>query len=122
MLIPETTQIMMVSIYNSMNERRQELAVMRALGASRDRIMMIVLAESVMISVLGGGLGWIGAHGVIGFISPFIEAQTGVTVGFLSFVTAELWVLPGVMGLAVIVGFYPAISAYFTDVSQSLGK
>ena len=112
----------LVSIYNSMNERRQELAVMRALGASRDRIMMIVLAESVMISVLGGGLGWIGAHGVIGFISPLIEAQTGVTVGFLSFVTAELWVLPGVMGLAVIVGFYPAISAYFTDVSQSLGK
>ncbi len=112
----------LVSIYNSMNERRHELAVMRALGASQTRIMMIVLAESVMISLLGGGLGWIGAHGVIEVISPFVEAQTGVSVGFLSFVAAELWVLPGVMGLAVLVGFYPAISAYFTDVSQSLGK
>ena len=112
----------LVSIYNSMNERRHELAVMRALGASRDRIMRIVLTESIMISLMGGLIGWVGAHGVVELISPYVEAQTGVSVGFMSFVPAEFWVLPGVMGLAVIVGFYPAISAYFTDVSRSLGK
>ena len=38
----------LVSIYNSMNERRHELAVMRALGASRDRIMRIVLTLSLI--------------------------------------------------------------------------
>lgn len=112
----------LVSIYNSMNERRHELAVMRALGASRDRIMRIVLTESIMISLMGGLIGWVGAHGVVELISPYIEAQTGVSVGFMSFVAAEFWVLPGVMGLAIVVGFYPAISAYFTDVSRSLGK
>ncbi|MEC8801616.1 MAG: ABC transporter permease [Planctomycetota bacterium] len=112
----------LVSIYNSMNERRHELAVMRALGASRDRIMRIVLTESIMISLMGGLIGWVGAHGVVELISPYVEAQTGVSVGFMSFVPAEFWVLPGVMGLAVVVGFYPAISAYFTDVSRSLGK
>ena len=84
--------------------------------------MMIVLTESVMIAFLGGMLGWVGAHGIVELISPMVEAQTGVSVGFSSFVTAEFWVLPGVLGLAVLVGFIPAISAYFTDVSQSLGK
>ena len=59
---------------------------------------------------------------MVELISPYVEAQTGVRVGFMSFVAAEFWVLPGVIGLAVVVGFYPAISAYFTDVSRSLGK
>ena len=41
----------MVSIYNSMSERRHEIAVMRALGAHRGKIMMIVLAESILLAL-----------------------------------------------------------------------
>ena len=44
----------MVSIYNSMSDRRQEIAVMRALGADRVTIMLVVLLESILLS-LGGG-------------------------------------------------------------------
>ena len=47
----------LVSIYNSMSERRHEIAVMRALGAHRGKIMLIVLTESVMLALGGGAVG-----------------------------------------------------------------
>jgi putative ABC transport system permease protein len=40
----------LVSIYNSMSERRRDIAVMRALGARRDVVLAIILAESVLIA------------------------------------------------------------------------
>ncbi|HAN97810.1 MAG TPA: peptide ABC transporter permease [Planctomycetaceae bacterium] len=112
----------LVSMYNSMSERRAEIAVMRALGANRETIMAIVLFEAVILAAIGGAFGWLGAHTVNVFASPLIEDRTGVSLGFLSIVPAELMLLPGLFILAVLVGLYPAFSAYRTDVSKSLGK
>ena len=47
----------MVSIYNSMSDRRHEIAVMRALGASRLTVMVIILLESILLSLMGGAIG-----------------------------------------------------------------
>ncbi len=47
----------LVSIYNSMNERRRDIAVMRALGARRDVVMLVVLIESLLIATIGGLMG-----------------------------------------------------------------
>ena len=44
----------MVSMYNSMSDRRHEIAIMRALGASRFIVMLIILLESILLSLLGG--------------------------------------------------------------------
>ncbi|WP_417739657.1 ABC transporter permease [Rosistilla oblonga] len=112
----------LVSIYNSMNDRRRDIAVMRALGARRGTVMWIILLESGMIAVLGGLLGWIAAHGAIALASGTIEDRTGVPVNFFSTTSAELYVLPLVLGLAAIAGFVPALVAYRTDVSRALAS
>ena len=72
----------LVSIYNSMAERRKEIAVMRALGAGRLTVMMIILAESVILSMLGGICGWVGGHLLNVFVNRFVEPQTGVRLSF----------------------------------------
>ncbi|MFT5522655.1 MAG: putative ABC transport system permease protein [Pirellulaceae bacterium] len=112
----------LVSIYNSMSDRRQEIAVMRALGAKRDTIMIIILLESLLLSLGGGMIGWVSGHLLNVLASPMIEARTGVALGFFDIATKEWYLVPGLVALAVIVGFIPAISAYRTDVAQSLGK
>lgn len=135
----------LVGIYNSMNQRRHEIAVIRALGASRQKVMGIMLCESVLMAFIAGMLGWIGGHTLTAALSPLIEDNTNVSVGFFDFapkiplahfwggrflpewlssiaVSPEFLVVPGMMLLAIIVGIYPAISAYKTDVSKSLGK
>jgi len=128
----------LVSIYNSMNDRKQEIAVMRSLGAGRSTVMTVVLLESVIISLAGGLLGWMAGHGLIGLASPKIESETGVVVSAfqlappmqeLSYllgprltpnISVEIWLIPVLVILAIIVGFMPALSAYRTDVAEAL--
>jgi putative ABC transport system permease protein len=110
----------LVSIYNSMNERQHEIAVMRALGAGRRTVMLLVLMESILLSLAGGLAGWLVGHVLIAALSPWIAVQTGVSIGFLQFVGYELVIIPGLIALASLVGYLPAMAAYRTDVAKAL--
>ena len=85
----------MVSMYNSMSDRRHEIAVMRALGASRTIVMVIILMESILLSLMGGAMGLLLAHGAIWLCSPLIADWTGVVVGLMQFQWVELLLVPG---------------------------
>lgn len=128
-----------VSIYNSMNERRKEIAVMRSLGAGRSSIMSIVMIESLLLALAGGLLGFIVGHLLLGVSGSYVLEQTGVSIGFLEFPTVEiplqrlgangslvvpieLILLPGLVLLAGVVGYFPAVTAYRTDVSRALSN
>jgi putative ABC transport system permease protein len=110
----------LVSMYNSMSERRHEIAIMRALGARRVTVMLIVLCESILLALGGGAMGVLLGHGMIGVLGPVIADQVGVVVSPLQFQTSELILIPGLVLLAVVVGYLPAVVAYRTDVAQSL--
>ena len=110
----------LVSIYNSMNDRRRDIAVMRALGARRGTVTAIIICESLLIAVLGAIFGWMLAHLAIVLYSGPIEAQTGVQVGFFTTSESELLILPLVISLALIAALLPAWSAYRTDVGSNL--
>jgi len=110
----------MVSIYNSMNDRRHEIAIMRALGARRQTVMVVVLLESILLSLGGGALGLLLGHGLVGAMKPLIVEHTGVTVSVLHFQVVELVLIPGLIALASLVGYLPAVIAYRTDVARSL--
>ena len=110
----------LVSIYNSMNDRRHEIAVMRALGASRWTVMSVILLESILLSLGGGAVGLLLGHGLIGVLGPMIAEETGVFVSALQFQLVELILIPGLIVLATLVGYLPAVSAYQTDVAKAL--
>ncbi len=110
----------MVSIYNSMTERRHEIAVMRALGARPGTVMCVVLLESILLAVGGGLVGWAAGHLLVAAAAPFVADYTGVAVGFLQFSTYELVLIPALIALASLVGYLPALAAYRTDVGKAL--
>ena len=143
----------MVGIYNSMSQRKHEIAVMRALGAGRGKVMSIMLVESVLLACAGGLLGWFAGHLLNVALSDFVESRTGVGIGFFDFAPSvpifanlhsflldyfglsflpefllelnfspEFLLIPGLVFLAILVGIYPSISAYRTDVAKALGK
>lgn len=110
----------LVSIYNSMSDRKHDIAVMRALGAGRQTVMLIVLLESILLALGGGLVGWLLGHLLIWALNPWLVAQTGVGIGPFQFVSLELVIIPGLIALAAIVGYLPALVAYRTDVAKAL--
>ena len=112
----------LVAIYNSMNDRRRDIAVMRALGARRETVTSIILFESGLIAVIGGVIGWFLAHFAIWCYSGRIEDQTGVQVGMFTTSQYEYAILPLVLVLALLAGLLPAMSAYRTDVGSNLSS
>ncbi len=110
----------MVGIYNSMSERKRDIAILRALGASRRTVMTIVLLESVLLSLCGGALGFALGHGLVWAVSPVVLERAGVDLGLLSGTVYELYILPALVVLATAAGYVPAMTAYRTDVAQAL--
>jgi len=110
----------LASIYNSMNERRREIAIMRALGARRLTIFGVVVVESAAIAAIGMVFAFV-IYGVIVVVaSQIIRAQTGVVIDPLEFYPIMLSAPAGIIALAALCGVFPAIKAYRTDVATSL--
>jgi putative ABC transport system permease protein len=111
----------LVSIYNSMSERSHDIAVMRALGASRTHVMGIILVESILLSTLAGIAGMLLGHAILAAASPLVEFYTGVTVRAWESSPQEWLLIPGLVAFAAAVGLLPAVTAYRTDVTKALG-
>lgn len=109
-----------VSIYNSLSERRREIAVMRALGARRGSVFSIIVAESVLLCTGGGLLGLLLGHGLVFLASPIVEQRSDVLINPWAFDPMELVLLPALIVLAAIIGLGPGLSAYRTDVAKGL--
>jgi putative ABC transport system permease protein len=110
----------MVSIYNSMNDRVHEIAIMRALGAQRSTVLIVILLESILLSLGGGLLGLGMGHSLLFVAGPWIAEKVNLPLSMLQFQRAELILIPGLIVLALIVGCLPAMAAYRTDVGKSL--
>lgn len=110
----------LASIYNSMNERRREVAILRALGAKRFTVFGAIVLEAASIAALGMLLAYV-VYGLIVIVaSNIIRAQTGVVINPFE-LHAILWVAPaGIVALGALCGVLPAIKAYRTDVASSI--
>src|SRR4029077_18792457 len=109
-----------VSIYNSMSDRKREIAIMRALGARRRTVFSIIVAEAVLLCVGGGLAGLLLGHGLVFLAGPIVEAKSDILIDPWFFETQELIIMPALLVLAVIVGLVPGLTAYRADVARGL--
>jgi putative ABC transport system permease protein len=106
----------------AVRERRTEIAVLKTLGFSGRRVLGLILAEALLLGVLGGGvglaLGWASIKGLQG--APMLGAVMAMypNVGLTPAVAALGMSLALVLAFAS--GLTPAISAYRSRVTEML--
>ena len=110
----------LASIYNSMNERRREIAILRALGARRLTVFGVIVLEAAAIAALGMALAFVFYAVIVVVASNIIRAQTGVVIDPLELHRIMLTAPLAIIALAALCGIFPAIKAYRTDVASSL--
>jgi len=111
-----------IALYNALAERRYDLAVMRALGASPAKLMLLLLFEGLLLAMLGAllgvGLGHLMTE-VLGF--ALVQARQ-VAVSGMVWVNDELWVVALALGVGVIAALLPAWRASRTDIAGTLAR
>lgn len=114
------TASVLASIYNSMNERRRDIAILRALGARGSTIFSAVVLESAAIAALGAIGSFAVYAGIMGGAASIIRAQTGVVLNPAEFDMVMLWVPMALIGASALAGIVPAIKAFRTNVADNL--
>jgi putative ABC transport system permease protein len=118
--------LMVLGIYNSMNmvvsERSREIGIIRAMGARRSFVLKLFIAESIMLSLLGGlfgvALGVAMSHGITSVISAVVST-TG-SVAPLTKLTTVGWGIVASVTIGLIGGILPASRASKVQISQAL--
>ncbi|MCA8958020.1 MAG: ABC transporter permease [Planctomycetes bacterium] len=116
-----TGSTVLLGLYNTMNERRREIAIMRSLGARRSQITVIILQEALLLSLAAGALGVVICHGAVWLGSSYIERRTGITIEWGAFNSRELLLILGVGVLGAVAGIVPALKGARTPVAENLG-
>jgi len=110
----------LASIYNSMNERRRQIAIFRALGARRTTVASTIVLEAAAIAVIGSILGLLVYGGILHAAALIIRQQTGVVLDVFAYQPALWWAPLGMIALSALAGIVPAVKAYRTDVAGNL--
>ncbi len=102
----------------SVRERTSELAVMKTIGFTGPTILALVLAESLFIALLGGGLGLLVAWLIVQRGDP-----TGGLLSVFILPPRDLWLGATLMlGMGVIAGSAPAIAAMRLKITDALRR
>lgn len=105
------------SMAQSVRERIPELAILKTLGFSDGTVTTLVLAEATLLLGLGGGLGMVGAAGLL----PVVNGATGGRFPPL-FVSGGTWgrAVAVVAVVALVVGLPPALRARRLRIVEAL--
>jgi putative ABC transport system permease protein len=111
------------TMYSAVSARKREVATLRALGFGRGAVVVSVLAESLLLAIVGGVVGAFAAWAFFdGYRTSTINWDTFSQVTFAFDVTMPLLVSGTIFALAMglIGGLFPAIRAARVPVTTAL--
>ncbi len=110
-----------ISLYNSLKERRYDLAVMRTMGASRFSLLGIVVMEGMMLTLVGSVIGLVVGHTALEMIGH-LQASDQARLNGWAFDSAEVYLLITGLAIGLLAAIIPAAQAYRTDIAKTLNQ
>ena len=119
-LVASAVLSIFAALYASLKARRNDLAVLRCLGATRSELFMLLLFEGVILTTAGIVFGLIAAHGGIELAAIALgDAQNFPFTGFV-WAPTEFVLVGGLLAAGVLSSLIPSWQAYSTDVPRTL--
>lgn len=96
--------------------RREEIAIMKMVGATNSFIRMPFIVEGLVLGILGGGLGFLATWGLYDLVTgKVVESITGSFINVIPFLSIWMEALAVYGGIGILVGVFGgenAISNY----------
>ena len=110
---------LLATLLVSLNERRREMSVLRSVGATPGHIFALLLVEAAILALCGALTGLLAVQlGVLGS-RQYVLAEFGIQLS-AGVRTFDLWVLAGILAIAVLVSTVPAWRAYRNSLADGL--
>ena len=111
-----------IALYNSLKERKYDLAILRTLGASRGQLVALVFLEGISLTILGAIFGITFGHGFLALIVEFASQEVVSLVDPWIFLAEEGLIFGYSLAVGFIASLIPAWSAYQTSIAKQLTK
>ncbi len=111
---------MLTGLLTSLNERRREMAILRAMGARPAHIFFLLISEATALTLAGIALGLTTLYALMAILQPIVQQQFGIHLALTPPTTYE-WLLLAIVQVAgIIVGLIPALRAYRHSLADGM--
>lgn len=112
-----------ITLYNAVNERKYDIALMRSLGATRGRIFGYVIAEVLALGLIGSVVGVVLAQIFLRGTAAWIYVSSHIVLEpAMIFARPEACVTILALAISIMAGLIPALKAYHTDIAKTLSR
>jgi putative ABC transport system permease protein len=111
-----------IALYNSLKERKYDLAILRTIGASRVQLLFLIFLEGLMLTFIGALLGLALGHTFLWLLISQNDQGVVSNLQAWIFLEEELWVVIYALIVGVVASLIPAWSAYQTSIAKQLTK
>ena len=116
-----TTLIGMTAIiFSSLNERRREMAIWRAMGATPRTIIGLLMLEAFFISILSIILSTVLLFFSLAILQPWIDNNYGILVSVEMLSIKDMYVFIMFIIAAMVVSLLPAARAYWFSINDGM--
>ncbi len=92
--------------------RREEIAIMKMVGASNGFIRLPFVVEGLVLGILGGGLGFLAQWGLYDLVTKsLMESLTGDILEVVPFLSIAPMILAVYLGIGVVIGVFGGVNA-----------
>ena len=109
-----------ITLLNSLKDRKYEIAMMRAGGATSTTVFMSVLIEGALISLIGSFIGILLGHSLMQLLANYMISSYNYDFTGLMFYPFEFILILGSLLIGMISALYPAYTAYKLNIAQTL--
>ena len=110
-----------INLFNSMRDRKYEMALIRTLGSSRRQLSFMIIFESLILTTVGFLLGLLVSRLGVMFVSSLMEESLNYNLNSFGILNEELWLLILSIFIGLISSIIPALQVYNLNISEVLG-
>ena len=111
---------MMAMIFSSLNERRREMAIWRAMGARPATILGLLVLEAALMAAIGAVLGLALLYAGLTIAQPLVDSAFGLWLPIDPPTAREVSVLASVIAAAALASLLPALRAYRLSLADGM--
>ncbi|WP_234735131.1 ABC transporter permease [Tellurirhabdus bombi] len=111
-----------VSLYNSLKERKYEMALMLSMGATRTQLFGMLLLEGLVLALIGFVLGLVVSRAGLLLFSARVESSYHYTLANLAILPEEWLVLGVAVTVGIVAAALPALGIYRMNISRTLAE